>query len=51
MAPTEGTDPEQQYTGDGERENPEQQLPDIGSGTSEVPTEQPADRPDTDDGP
>ena len=49
MAPKEDSDPKQQYTGDGERENPEQQMPNIGSDLTEVPSEQPADPPDTDD--
>jgi hypothetical protein len=41
-------DPETQYTGDGERENPEQ-MPNIASDPTELPQEEPAD-PAGDDG-
>ena len=39
---------QQQYTDDGERENPQHQMPNIGS-DPKVPKEQPADTPDTGD--
>jgi hypothetical protein len=48
MASKANADPEQQYTNDGERENPEQQMPNIGSDPV-VPREQPAEAPDTGD--
>ena len=48
MAP-KAADQEQQYTGDGERENSEQQMPTIISDLTEVPQEQPAGAPDTGD--
>lgn len=49
MVPKADPDPEQQYTGDGERENPEQQMPNIGSDPTEMPREQRAHPPDPDD--
>jgi hypothetical protein len=49
MAPEVDPDPEEQYTGDGERENPEQQMPNIGTDPTEVPQEEPPDPADADD--